>query len=192
MSMTNSESKGVARGRWRGVALVLGALTLGIAGAALAAVSQSDQLSPEGEAIKAAKESVVAWEDEYRKEAEERPLPDDTSRPEFVPDEWPQGIFGKDQADLGWAQFENVWGGTVEGMFVAAYAGSDPSDASVGAVYVQVIDPKTMETVSEDLYPSPLPGPIKITSEKSGELTVVSLDSGGQASFDLESGRFTT
>jgi outer membrane murein-binding lipoprotein Lpp len=177
-----------------GIALALVvALALGgglIAGAQTDA-SDKDELSPEGQDVQALydqlAQDLAEWDAQKEAEAEnDPPLDPETSRPEFTPDEWPGGVFGKEEAEFPPAygyEFLNVWRHSDEDTFWLVYAGSH-ADSKFGVILVEEIDPRIWNSEFTVVH-TDIEGPLSIEGGTGMTLVVGQAGAKDHFAFDV-------
>jgi hypothetical protein len=122
------------------------------------------------------------------------PVPDNPAAagPDGPPPEWPEGIFGKEEADfppsLGY-EFQNIWRQVIGGQYVVVLAGARIDAPTAGVVMVEVIDPKTWGHKFA-VYDTPVPGPVRISAVRGTRLTLNSDASGASVTFNVISRSF--
>ncbi|MBI1885070.1 MAG: hypothetical protein HYS09_01945 [Chloroflexi bacterium] len=150
------------------------------------APSPEDELPPE-------KAAALAEREAHFREglANQAPVPDNPEEagPKFIPDPFPEGIFGKEEAGfppgLGF-EFNNIWKKATGDWNVVVYAGARLDDPSEGTVMVMLVDPRSSGHIFE-VYRAPVIGPVRINSANDLEVTLLSDRTGERFLFDFAS-----
>jgi hypothetical protein len=173
------------------IAASAGALLVAIAFATVAMGEQQDAtpVSDDTAAILAERQqyqdAVEAWDAEKEAAAANEPEASPTPPP-YSPDAFPEGIFGRNEADSfeheGY-EFLNVWMHATDEANIAVYAGSF-ADSKYGVLLVQRMDPYDMssrfERIDTDIF-----GPVEIVSVEGMTVTVAGTETDARATFDV-------
>jgi hypothetical protein len=183
----------------RGAATVLFSVLAVGSGIALAASGQelaTDQPSQQALEDLVEKRAIEAREERLIEQgrASPAPVPADplAAAPDSPPPAWPEGIFGRQEADfppaLGY-EFQNIWRQVIGGQYVTVLAGSLIDNPRQGIVMVKTIDPETWGHTFQR-YVTPIPGPVRITAAQGVRVTLTSDTSEAMVEFDVRSGSF--
>ena len=169
------------------------AATVAIASSVVAATALTSRAQEYEDGMSPEKAAAIAADKAYYEEGltNQAPVPADpaSERPADVPEPFPVGIFGKDQAEfpagLGF-EFENIWKRVLDGHQVVVYAGGRVDQREQGILLIQRTDPSSGERTFEVLA-TPGRGPVHIESA-AGDVATLARESGARIEFNLRNG----